>query len=242
MYVLYGRGCGPSGRLLAQHLGVSSGRTLTGQHDTIVQWGNPSYDEYGGARIVNTARSIRNCVDKRTTLDLISEAGLNVPPYSTFFSELELPILGRQFSNRSGRDIKLYMQRADLEVLGPSDFYVQFVPKNREFRVHVVGRRAVKLSRKEFRGTDRRMRNAVAWNYRNGFRFVRRDENTPSISHFAQIAIPAVQSLDLDFGAVDLFEGEDGLWYVTEVNSAPGLEEPSARVYARNIRRLVEGD
>lgn len=240
MFILYGRGCGPSGRLLAQHLGAMSGRTMSGQHDVIVRWGNPATINTEATRIVNSSQAIRNCTDKFGALDTMADNDIPVPPFSRNPHEVDLPFLGRSMSHRGGRDIKLYMQRADIEIVGPSDFYVQFVPKKREYRVHVIGRRATKLSRKEFQGTERNLRNAIAWNYRSGFRFMRRDDQTPSIHHFAQLAIPAVQSLGLDFGAVDLFESEAGDWYVTEVNTAPGLVASSARNYARNIRRLLE--
>lgn len=56
------------------------------------------------------------------------------------------------------------------------------------------------------------------------------------------LAHQAVQVLGLDFGAVDIGVKRDGGRVVLEVNRAPGLEGGTIGVYARAIRRWMEGE
>ena len=46
-----------------------------------------------------------------------------------------------------------------------------------------------------------------------------------------EAAVKAVNSLGLDFGAVDICEDEEGNPYVFEVNTAPGIEGTTVEKY-----------
>ncbi len=239
MYILHAQRSGPSARALAQRLGASCGKDLppNGTGTEIVRWG--SYKPSTQYTALNKPEAIAKATDKYMSMELFQDAGVNVPKFSTDPERLTWPILGRSIRHRGGKDIVLYVQRKDLDILGTSEYYIELVPKHDEYRVHVFGRRCAKLSVKTFEGVERKKYNAIAWNRKAGFRFRRRNEHTPPISFFSQYAILAIDALGLDFGAVDMFIGEDGNVYVTEVNTAPGLCPNTVEVYANNITRLL---
>ena len=49
----------------------------------------------------------------------------------------------------------------------------------------------------------------------------------------------AVEALGLDFGAVDIILGKNGIWYVLEVNTACGLEGTTLEKYCEQFRKFI---
>jgi glutathione synthase/RimK-type ligase-like ATP-grasp enzyme len=73
-----------------------------------------------------------------------------------------------------------------------------------------------------------------SWN--NGWVFCH--ENVQAPPKVCEVAIQAVESLGLDFGAVDIgFREKEGKAFVFEVNTAPGIEGTTVRHYVEAVRR-----
>jgi hypothetical protein len=71
----------------------------------------------------------------------------------------------------------------------------------------------------------RKGRSREVWNWRNGYSYLfRRASEMPA--ELKLLGTRSVDALGLDFGAVDIIEGQDGQFYVLECNSAPGTEGP----------------
>lgn len=208
--------------------------------DILIRWGNsfqPERDEEY-RRVINSAEAIVAATNKLQSLEMLRDGGLTVPPFSTdpdeLVEEYGYPILGRRMRHARGSDIQFCLQRRDHR--RPRDFYTKYIPCNREFRVHVVGREAVRIQAKYLDFPEQKK----AWirNYESGYRF--RNPRLRMHSRRLQAAISAVEILGLDFGAVDLIIGDDGETYILEVNTAPSCSPLTGAAYVNGIANLFE--
>ena len=234
MFLLYNRSTQPTGRALAEYLGIPGGREAPGdREDYLVRWGSTGRVRYAPHSTLNRRESIDNASDKYVALTQMREAGLQVPEFS--LNPMPLSLM-RQRRGFGGTDIEFVYQTDDVPARrNPEDtFFTRYIPKAREFRVHIFNNRIIKTQEKIVtRDADY---NPVAWNgtyYRHiGF------ENLERRARIA--ALTAVATLGLDFGAVDLILGEDGQYYVLEVNTAPGLTtRNSIESYGNAIARSL---
>lgn len=157
--------------------------------------------------------------NKYQQLQVLSQHGVKVPPFSKALAQLTFPMLARKTSHTRGKDI--------VPLLGPGpladsmaverSFFVQYVPHESEWRVWVYRRKALALYKKNLIHPEVTTRFGA--HYSQGWRFV----FEPMLEHLALPAIRAVAVLGLDFGAVDLVSmGTEAT--VLEVNTAPGVE------------------
>ncbi len=239
--LIYNRRGAPTGRVIATALGVDyASNASMGEEDFLIRWGNsldPELDnDYG--RVINSAQGIMNATNKLRSLEILSEAGLNVPAWSEdpeeLVEEYGFPILGRKIRHARGSDIQLCLQKRDYR--RRRDFYTVYIPTNREFRVHVVGQEAVRVQAKYLDFPEQKK----AWirNYESGYRF--RNPRLRLHSERLQAAILAVSALSLDFGAVDLIIGDDNSTYILEVNTAPSCSPLTGAAYVNGIANLFE--
>jgi glutathione synthase/RimK-type ligase-like ATP-grasp enzyme len=110
--------------------------------------------------------------------------------------------------------------------------YVEYIKKKEEYRVHVAFGHIIDVQRK---GRNRDVPDEdVNWqvrNHGNGFIYMRGGVDIPDCCR--SLALAAVESLGLDFGAVDVIWNEhEDRWYVLEVNTAPGLSGTTLEKYA----------
>lgn len=114
-----------------------------------------------------------------------------------------------------------------LPELPHAELYTRGVKNHGEYRVHVMDEEVILYQKKSRRvdedgnvvtaeGEAADVRNLASnWVYRTG--------NLKRLERVEQLAIDAIKSVGLTFGAVDIIMDEDGEVYVLEVNSAPGL-------------------
>lgn len=105
--------------------------------------------------------------------------------------------------------------------------YTLGVENHGEYRVHVFDGEVILYQKKSRRvdddgnvitadGEEADVRNLASnWIYRTG--------NLNRLERVEELALNAVASLGLDFGAVDIIMDENGEVYVLEINTAPGL-------------------
>jgi glutathione synthase/RimK-type ligase-like ATP-grasp enzyme len=111
--------------------------------------------------------------------------------------------------------------------------YVRYIKKQKEFRVHVIFGKVVDIQQKKKREGFKNA-NFQVRNHTNGWVYCR--ENITEPTGLRDNALNAVAALGLDFGAVDIIWNEkQNKCYVLEVNTAPGLEGSSVKMYADNI-------
>ena len=237
----YNRRGSQTGEKIAAALQITHGRNLDGlEGEFLIRWGNSLNPELDGRfeRVINSSESIINATDKLRSLEIMSEAELNVPAWSEdpeeLVEEFGYPILGRRLRHARGSDIQFCLQKRDFR--RPRDFYTVYIPTNREYRVHVVGDEAVRVQAKYLDFPEQKK----AWirNYESGYRF--RNPRLRMHRRRLQDAIRAVSVLGLDFGAVDLIVGDDNETYILEVNTAPSCSPLTGAAYANGIASLFE--
>ena len=234
--LLVARGSRPTGTILARLLERRGLMFGPGQPCGVISYGvfvqepeHPTLNANAGAGT------------KLTQFQRMADIGVRVP---TFGDEPPgFPCLGRSYQHKGGTDIKLYLQRSDLRRKGESDFYVQFIPSETEYRHWIYRGKHLGTYEKVLTHEPTRRRR-IGRNYDNGYGFeLVRADRLPTLRDSITNARYAVDALKLDFGAVDVLAGEDGRAYVLEVNTAPGVEGPgrfAIQNLADKIARWVE--
>ncbi len=195
---------------------------------------------YGSTRdssamlVINSAEAVRLSSHKANAIARLRENGLPVPNFSRDPGDLAYPILCRKFYHTRGNDVLLATGPEDTPTLQQCDYYLEFLTKESEYRLHVINNRVVSSSVKADGNRD-----AICWNYKTGWRFKLIKSDDPVLASLKKLAIKSVASLGLDFGAVDIIIA-GGSPYVLEVNTAPGLIERRAEIYARKIGELID--
>ena len=142
-------------------------------------------------------------------------------------------VWGRKRQHSRGRDIAIFESRPRHWRM--ADFWVQQITNIvDEWRIHVVGERAVHWARKVPATLDEQLPLPVIRSRRNGYVLVRDKDAPPTVY---RAAIAAVKALGQSHGAVDILEVREGLPVVLEVNFRPRVDERTARCYARAIIR-----
>lgn len=231
-----------SARALADALG---GRVLRLQgstyrlrpQDTIINWGSSGNIPY--IRVLNSAIAVTNASNKRTAFEVMRYNGVQVPEFWTNREDIPdaaFPIVCRTILNgHSGAGIVIANNVGEL-VNAP--LYVKYVKKLHEFRIHVGRGGTIICEQRKAIPNGTTPTNTLVRNHDNGYIYVREGFVTPhQVTEQAQAAI---ESLGLDFGAVDVIWNQHYQQaYVLEVNTAPGLEGSTVTDYANYFRGLI---
>lgn len=178
-------------------------------------------------------------LDKYDQLIRLRDNGIVVPPmWSGEQEPTRFPLLARKRHHKGGKDIMPVFMSKEMpwRIAAGSQFFTEYVPWNAEFRVWVY--------RSAHLGTDQKVMTTptdykrIGCNLKNGFTFQTVKElDIPRVA--VDAAIRSVAALDLDFGAVDILQGEDGRFYVLEVNTAPGVENPERRLIKSLAQKIA---
>lgn len=236
-FLLYYSGGRPSATVLASALDIPCGTVEEmpdERLDYLVRYGCTSRIRYvPNIRTINRRSKIAGNTNKLRSLQKLKEFGIRVPKFSTEFSDLSFPMLGRRNHTSRGRSIVLYLQPRDIELANETHtHFTEYVPKKREWRVHVCNGRIIQILEKDVDPENTFLCSNEGWRYRS-----------MSETHRDLVfAISAVGALDLDFGGVDILEGLDGNIYVLEVNTAPGIDDESRTLnsYVRELKLMME--
>lgn len=227
-----------TGQRLGDFLGVPHGREGGSRCDYLIRWGTRSGAGYTPREgVVNSRSSLRNNSNKLDSLRQLESAGIRVPDYTTdrddFGDVIDYPLVGRNESHTRGEDINLILQWRDA-YLTENDYFVEYIPTDLEYRMHVVDGEVIAVHEKRLRSEEDN--HPFIRNHETGWVFVEPRAERPPDS----LAIDAVGALGMDFGAVDVVrEEETGDHYVLEVNSAPSLEEANLERYGEALADMV---
>lgn len=240
-FLLYHASSHVTGNRLGEYLGIPHGRSTNGQADYLIRWGSRTGAGWRPRQdVVNSRSALENNTDKFDAMQQLESAGIRVPNYAesrdAFGDEIEYPILGRNRNHARGEDIELILQWRDA-YLTDNDFFVEYVPTDFEYRMHVVNGEVVQVHEKRLR--NEADNHPYIRNSETGWVFLEPRESPPPDS----LAIDAVGALGLDFGAVDVIREEGtGDHYVLEVNSAPSLDEANLRRYGDSFAEIIGRD
>lgn len=246
-----------SAKALAGALGTkcvrANGTYRVRQNDLVVNWGAHGIPNWWGqfalARTLNRPQYVENCSDKIKTFDVLSASNIPCVPFTADRNvarawlrehvaggRLNAVVCRTLTRANSGRGIVLAKTEQEL-VAAP--LYTRYVPKEKEFRVHIFRNGGVidvqeKRRTKEFvdEGHNKYIRN-----HPNGWVFCRDNVTVPDgVRNACEQAILALQ---LDFGAVDIGYHRDLGVAIYEVNTAPGIEGQTLTNYANKFRSLA---
>ena len=197
------------------------------EEDVVICWGKvqkPMWNPNRAKRVLNFS----NHVNKLHAFDEFKAHGVSIPEYTEGLEQATIwinqghKVVCRQvLSGFEGRGIVI---AKTVEELVRAPLYVKYIPKQREYRIHVMNNEVIDITQKRLRNgiRDDPNRSRYIRNTDAGWIFSRRLDPYPEIAEVE--AINAVAAIGLDFGAVDVVIGrDDNVPYVLEVNSAPGI-------------------
>jgi len=245
VYLLYHAASNETGERLGQYLGVEHGTDVpSGTYETLIRWGGRQRTGVSARcdATIQPEHGIANASNKFEALQQLDNTGVPVPAFTQDRSDigpandddehdLNWPVLGRDEQHSRGSDIELLMQYRDAYLVSGKHHYVDYIPTRLEYRMHVVDGDVIKVHEKRLR-SEADMHPGWIRNQEHGWVFVNPREAPPD----DQLAIDAIEALDLDFGAVDVIraEGTDEE-YVLEVNTAPSLDRNNLERYANAL-------
>lgn len=242
MFFLYHGTTRPTGKYLARALGCSGFGTVKTLRDRridyLLRWGNSDQEYRDANGVIQKASAIRLASDKLATFCKLAEAGVPIPRFTTSAGEANgwgTTVFGRTRSGSKGRGISVYDPGA-VGNYNVHPLYTEFIPNDREYRLHVVGGNVVRVQRKYL---EREELNGEGYikNHNHGYVFKQpqRDLNTSR----KDAAVAACAALGLDFGAVDMVIDGSGKEYVLEVNTAPSCSPLTAKAYTGALSALI---
>ncbi len=215
----------------------------------IINWGSSLLPVWAnialqrGVTILNNPYNVRIASNKLETLRCLSGI-VNTPEFTTdkavaqaWLEDDECKVMCRTVLNgHSGKGIVVAKEVNDLV---DAPLYTKYVKKTHEFRVHVFNGKVIDYVQKKKR-TGIVDRNKYVRSVENGWVFCR--ENIEVSEDAKALAIDAVNTLGLDFGAVDIILGHDGKVYVLEVNTAIGMEGTTVECYKKAFDGYLNGN
>ena len=236
-----------SSRLLASTLGAlrvyPDGNYRPRADDIIINWGNsrnPSWLDRAvsiGARLFNSPESVARASNKLTTFQVLSQAGVSVPRWTTDRNEarrFNRVAVRHVLNGHSGRGLEVVESDGEIP---EAPLYTEMVNNDGEYRVHVFNGRVIDYTKKRRENGDEPLPEQLAVrNLATGWIYARQDLRR--LERVEQLALNAVNALGLNFGAVDIIKNGRGDVFVLEVNTAVGLAPTTLENYTEVIRSL----
>ncbi len=246
-----------SAKKLADLLGIlqvkPDGQYVPKVYDKVIGWGQSRLPNWStkaaqrGVAILNKPAAVNVAANKLTAFQTLRTAGIPTPVWTTDFTMArgwlragDIIVERHELRGNSGEGIRI-VNLDDSEMpndLQVAPLYTKFIPKTNEFRVHVFRGEVIDYIEKKRLPSDRRPANFNRYISSTSFGWVFSRTDVRDIPGVRDIAIRAVAALGLDFGAVDIVFN-DGLPYVLEVNTAPGLSGTTLVKYANAFRRYM---
>lgn len=214
----------------------------------IVNWGRSERPPMmNSVPMLNDFEAVHNASDKIRTFEILSSTlSNNIPKWTTVVAEARRlirdeheTIYCRKYTRASqGRGIVVATRIDELEL---SPLYTSKVEIDRELRVHVFSGSIIDYAQKKRMTSETREERGIEVNedirsHDNGWIFAR--EGVTINEDTKRVAIEAVATLGLDFGAVDIVMTPQCVPKVLEVNTAPGLEGTTLESYKNAIVAL----
>lgn len=215
----------------------------------IINWGTSAYPTWWPVKIqrnvevLNKPEAVKKASNKLTTLQVLKAANIKVPKFTTLQRQAqdwlendEGKVMCRTLLNsHSGNGIVV---AREVDELVDAPLYTMYVKKSHEFRVHVFKGSVIDYVQKK-KKSGFEDRNPYVRSTANGWVFCR--EGIEIRDDVKNASVAAVNALGLDFGAVDVVLGKDGLVYVLEVNTAIGMEGTTVEKYTEAFRGYING-
>jgi RimK-like ATP-grasp domain len=214
---------------------------------TIVNWGvgdDTKFPEFEfNINLLNCPDAISRAVNKRKAFEIWAGQNVSTVPWTAnkavakeWLAAGKTVVVRKILTGHEGAGIIIVEPGQELP---DAPLYSQYIFKVSEFRVHATRDKAFASHMKiKDPKTQEQPKSWKVRSYQNGFIFQR--NNVPASGARSALAVEAVSTLGLDFGAVDIIKDKHGKYYVLEVNTAPGIEGQTTPAYAAAIKELVD--
>lgn len=238
----------------AKELGIALGiqriknensRFVGGKNKIVINWGASELPEQVlRSTIINHPDRVKEATDKLSFFRKIASfKGHFLPDWTTdhkeaisWCAEGATVVARTVLRGHSGNGIRI-MEPDKPETFVKAPLYTKYIPKNEEYRVHIVKGDVIDIQRKilpKERAEDQKPINWKVRNLANGFIYVREGVNPEKT--VLDAARHTMEASGLDFGAVDIVcHNKTKRPYVLEINTAPGLEGQTVQSYARAL-------
>lgn len=229
------------------------GSTYKGHRDhVIVNWGSVTRNNIRASyRIINDPSAVVNSASKVKTFECLDGSGManNRPSWTTSIDVASEWLESGQADKVYCRTLTHGSQGRGIVIANSVDelvdagLYTIGLDVNREVRVHVFNNEVIDYAQKRRMNSNRREDEGITLNeevrsHKNGWIFAR--EGVGISEETKEVAIKAVESVGLDFGAVDIILDYHDIPKVLEVNSSPGLEGTTLSKYTEAILGLCQ--
>lgn len=243
-YILTNKSSFPSARILRTALQEETGKKIliTGdenkyKYPPTIRYGN-SHGMWSNDGSINSAQFIKMISNKRRFSELLIEKGLSAPRFFKSTSSLEekiFPVLIRTSLYLSGgKGIIFCRDEKEFSKNWNSNYcWTQFIPLQWEVRVHMLGGKVSRIFRKTWEGENREPEFPIRNNNSYAFRL----KNIDAYEKLVKL-IPTLNSIfGIDgFYALDIgWDTVNKKYFFIEGNTAPGLNENTAKEYANFI-------
>lgn len=175
-------------------------------------------------------------IDKIKQFQAFHAGGVQAPQFALSLKDAaaldsKQVVVRSLIDSSEGKGITI-QNKDELNIHAP--LYTAYIPKKKEFRVHVFNNEVIDIQEKRKRRVNGELQDFQVRNTANGYVFCRDNVNPPD--DCASTALAAVKSLGRSYGAVDVIWNEkQNKSFVLEVNSRPGMEGTTTVKYADAI-------
>lgn len=209
-----------------------------------------------GVKILNSPSAVSVCVNKLTTLRVLSTHGIPTLEFTddkAVAAQWSDVIVRSVLNGKQGKGVERYLG-SSVASLPEAPLYTKFYDKTHEFRVHVVNGEVIDLVQKKRLGSKKRAERGIeevddlVRNHKKGWVFAHQDlicDAGGGRDELESMAVAACSAIGLDFGGVDVLARytETGVFrdaVVCEVNSAPGMSSPTTfKRYVKAFSKLL---
>jgi len=177
-------------------------------------------------------------IDKVVQFPRFRRSDVCAPTFATNAADIDTNfrykrVVARTLTNSSeGKGIVVFEK--DQKPYPVAPLYTEYIPKKKEFRVHVWDNKAFHVAEKRKKKSHEGGRDAFVRNTANGYVFCTGSVVEPD--GLRALAVSACQAIGRTYGAVDIIWNEkENRCYVLEVNSRPGMEGTTLQKYAAAI-------
>lgn len=144
-----------------------------------------------------------------------------------------------------GRDIIRINNRGDLRKLSAKQlrnrYWVPYIETTFELRVHIIGNKVARVFKKENPGA--KDRGEFIRSSTKGWHYSLRTNLDDKYQKAQSTCLQLTKDLGLVFGGIDIaWDNTNKKYVIWEVNTAPGLSQPTLNIYGGLLREFIYGN
>jgi len=209
-----------------------------------IRYGN-SHQQKRNDTVYNSPKVILLCSSSTAFSAFCEKHDIFSPHYKSFDAHKvpPFPFLLRDRYHRAGKDISVVNSNRDFGKLSVKKFddryWVPFIETKYEARLHYVLGEVVRIFVKQ-PGPKSDVNFPIRTSTFDWHYSLQLQDNDDSFAKAKELVLKVAQLIDLKFGAFDIAWVPSKKQYIIwEINTAPGLNEHTAEIYAQKLREVL---